>query len=715
MKKLLFTLSFFIATQINAQIISTVAGTGSAGNVDGAATIAQFSNPESIATSTSGAIYVADVNNNCIRMVVGNTVTTLAGSGIAANNDGIGFTAAFSNIRSLTCDLNDNVYVNCGTRVRKIDPSGVVTTLSNIVTGIISATGSGVNIWDIVYDASINQLVITDQSGFIFRSTTVGVTTVWSSTGGSYYGKHICVRPAGGYYMNCSNGNIALISSAGGISNVINSLGANGVIAHPTTSDLYAIKNNQVYVYQNMIWTLTKTFFSVAAGNLDGISASAKSNTPSDLSFNPTNVNELFIADKNNHKIRAVLSSTVIISFGTITNPSNKVGCEGASYTLSINPSNATNYQWLKDGTALINNSNYSGVNTGTLVITNYNATLTGTYTALYANTFTTASTSSASGVYAVGINPTITSVSSGPSSTVCPGQNTVLGVNGTGIFTYQWSSGAGTQVATVFPTTTTIYTITVHNTAIAGSDCIATRTIQVNVKSTPVLTITALSDSICLGHSTSLTVVGANTYTWSTTSNSSSITVTPNANATYSVVGKGTNGCNTSLSHSITVNSLPILNITTTKAILCTRETATLTTAGAQTYTWSNSSNGGFVIVNPIANTIYTVTGEDINGCLNTTSFTQSVSLCTGINNQEKELGFSIYPNPNNGLVNIESNSLSASATIQLVDLTGRIIFNYSITSTKEQLDISHLSNGIYFLSFKNNGQSYIRKIIKE
>ncbi|KAJ1436904.1 hypothetical protein B484DRAFT_416698 [Ochromonadaceae sp. CCMP2298] len=60
----------------------SVAGSGSAGFKDGASTVAQFNGPEDIAVDKIGVMYVADTQNNAIRMIQQDgTVTTLAGKG----------------------------------------------------------------------------------------------------------------------------------------------------------------------------------------------------------------------------------------------------------------------------------------------------------------------------------------------------------------------------------------------------------------------------------------------------------------------------------------------------------------------------------------------------------------------------------------------------------------------------------------------------------
>lgn len=76
--------------------VSTVAGSGKAGYIDGATTAAQFNNPTGIAPLPNGAAVVADRNNNRLRLVTPDgSVTTLAGNGEAGFADGPVANASF--------------------------------------------------------------------------------------------------------------------------------------------------------------------------------------------------------------------------------------------------------------------------------------------------------------------------------------------------------------------------------------------------------------------------------------------------------------------------------------------------------------------------------------------------------------------------------------------------------------------------------------------
>jgi DNA-binding beta-propeller fold protein YncE len=53
----------------SAGIVSTIAGNGTRGNVDGPAAIASFNSPAGISVDPSGNLYVADYGNGLIRKI----------------------------------------------------------------------------------------------------------------------------------------------------------------------------------------------------------------------------------------------------------------------------------------------------------------------------------------------------------------------------------------------------------------------------------------------------------------------------------------------------------------------------------------------------------------------------------------------------------------------------------------------------------------------
>ena len=113
--------------------VSTIAGTSSAGHIDGPGSSARFDNPSGVAVDRQGNIYVADYDNHCIRKIDPNgNVSTIAGTGSPGHTDGPGTSARFNYPSGVAVDLQGNVYVAdyINHRIRKIDPYGNVTTIA---------------------------------------------------------------------------------------------------------------------------------------------------------------------------------------------------------------------------------------------------------------------------------------------------------------------------------------------------------------------------------------------------------------------------------------------------------------------------------------------------------------------------------------------------------------------------------------------------------
>jgi hypothetical protein len=132
---------------------------------------------------------------------------------------------------------------------------------------------------------------------------------------------------------------------------------------------------------------------------------------------------------------------------------------------------------------------------------------------------------------------------------------------------------------------------------------------------------------SICPGQSLTLLGSGANSYTWSNGSNSSSIIVSPLVTSNFTLSGAA--GC-AGISQTVAtvfVKDAPVIAVNGTQT-LCTRTTITLTASGADTYQWSNGVNGPLNVIQPIASTQYTVTGTNIaTGCTASTVYQVNVS----------------------------------------------------------------------------------------
>ena len=120
----------------------------------------------------------------------------------------------------------------------------------------------------------------------------------------------------------------------------------------------------------------------------------------------------------------------------------------------------------------------------------------------------------------------------------------------------------------------------------------------------------------------------------------------------------------------------------------------------GNYAYTWDNDTSKTAEIVKVLPND-YTITVKDGAGCSN--SETGTIGFWpVGIAENTFVNDFNIYPNPTTGVLFLESNLFES---IHIFDVTGKLVWNTQnlTTSFNNQLDVSALEAGIYFIVAEN------------
>jgi sugar lactone lactonase YvrE len=169
-----------------------VAGSdGGPGFADGAGSAARFNHPAGVAVDGSGNVYVADLSNQLIRKITpSGVVTTLAGvAGSSGFEDGAGGAARFQTPSSVAVDSRGNVFVadrnNCV--IRKITPGGTVSTLAGRAGEQGSADGPGDVArfsfpYGVAVDTGGNVYVADSNNNTIRKITTSGIVSTLAGT-----------------------------------------------------------------------------------------------------------------------------------------------------------------------------------------------------------------------------------------------------------------------------------------------------------------------------------------------------------------------------------------------------------------------------------------------------------------------------------------------------------------------------------------------------
>jgi len=193
--------NLYVADIINARIrkispfgdVSTFAGSGELGYLDGAGSVAKFFTPYCIAFDPSGNLYVTDYNNHRIRKISpSGQVSTFAGSGVQGNADGNGIAAQFTRPTGIACDAIGNVYVTDfgNHRIRKITPAGEVSTLAGSTSGYTDGMGISAQFnfpYGIMVDP-LGNVFVTDYGNNVVRKITpAGLVSTVAGSGISGY------------------------------------------------------------------------------------------------------------------------------------------------------------------------------------------------------------------------------------------------------------------------------------------------------------------------------------------------------------------------------------------------------------------------------------------------------------------------------------------------------------------------------------------------
>jgi len=284
--------------------ISTIAGNGFTYLGDGGAAVsASLNHPTAVAVDASGNIYIADFYNHRIRKVdASGVITTVAGNGTAgySGDGGPAVDASLDHPTYVAVDASENIYITdyYNNRIRKVDASGVITTFAG--NGIAGYSGDG----GPAASASLNNPggVAVDASGNIYIA--------------DYFNNRI-------RKVDASTGNIRTVAGNGTLGySGDGGPAASANLFHPTSvavdasgniyiADLFSNRIRKVNASTGYITTIAGNGTAGYSGD-GGPAVSANLDNPNDVAVDA--LGNIYIADENNERIRKVNASTGVIT-----------------------------------------------------------------------------------------------------------------------------------------------------------------------------------------------------------------------------------------------------------------------------------------------------------------------------------------------------------------------------------------------------------------
>jgi sugar lactone lactonase YvrE len=291
---------------------TTLAGdAGTAGSVDGIGRAARFNNPNGVAVDRAGNVYVADSGNHTIRRVTPTgVVTTLAGlAGSPGSADGIGSAARFFQPSGLAADPVGNLYVadSRNSTIRLLTPAGTVTTLAGIAGSPGSTDGPSGSAQfcdphDVAVDRAGNVYVADTANQRIRKVTPTGIVVTIAGPTGSPWDK-VGWTDGGGDKARFNYPWSVAVDPAG---NVFVADRDNDTIRKITSA-----REVTTFVGTAQVgWTNVGTSTDYRLPSRDGTGTAVQFGAPSGVAMD--NTGNLYVADQAHSTIRMVTSAGMV-------------------------------------------------------------------------------------------------------------------------------------------------------------------------------------------------------------------------------------------------------------------------------------------------------------------------------------------------------------------------------------------------------------------
>lgn len=501
-----------VIRKIENGIVSNLAGiVYIVGSNDGAGATATFNHPHSIEIDNSGNLLVSDSWNNTLRKItpLGN-VSTFAGNGLVGGIDGPTTTCSFNYPWDITVDTLGNIFVLDGYNftVRKISSANIVTTYVGTALALGSADGVGSaarfnNPAGMVYNRADKAIYIADTKNHTIRkvSNTSPIVINLTLSGNSTvcFGSTIqlaatptnltnyVVLENGAQVASSSNASISVSGlSAGTHTLICNALDANGAVASSNTIN--------VTVSAPFVPTITSTNGTTICSG-DSVRLTAQSGTSYQWSTGATTAS-IFVSTAGNYSC-------------TVT---NSLGCSGQSNSLALTVQAAPNANITSSVTSICpGDSTLLIASAGTSWLWSNGKVTQSIYVTAgsYSVTVTSNGCSSKSAPTTITNFPVTTPVIS-PSGPISIIQGDSIQLTATGAGTFTWSNGA--TGSSIYVSAAGSLSVTLNNT----NGCeVTSLPVLVNIISGNTIISVSGATTFCYGNNVVITSIFPTSNQW--------------------------------------------------------------------------------------------------------------------------------------------------------------------------------------------------------
>ncbi|WEK33851.1 MAG: IPT/TIG domain-containing protein [Candidatus Pseudobacter hemicellulosilyticus] len=311
-------------------VVTTLAGSGNAGFIDGTGAAASFNFNgvrSQLSVDDNGNVFVPDGGNQVIRKITPDgVVSTFAGSGANGFEDGPAATARFNNPCATTVDASGNVFVaeRNGKRIRKITPDGAVSTWAykdgsglNEPTSLAINKTTGTIYWTDFYGDGVYTLKNSTVTRVINYSLPCTITI---DASGNIYATHYDAHTVRKYSYNAAtdafDGGVDIVGKNGqsgwvdGQGDVVR-LNRPWGIAIDGQNNLYVSglgesnrNSNCVRMITPDNWSVTTIAGQGSTGFVDGTGTNARFSAPTGIAVDKNG--DMYVLDLANQRIRKI-------------------------------------------------------------------------------------------------------------------------------------------------------------------------------------------------------------------------------------------------------------------------------------------------------------------------------------------------------------------------------------------------------------------------